>query len=595
MRLSAFFGQTLREVPTEADTASAEMLLRAGYIRQLAAGLFSYLPAAWRSLRKIEQILREEMDAIGGQEMCMPVVHPAEIWQASGRWYEIGDPMARLKDRRGRDLVLAMTHEEVVTTLCKTEVRSYRQLPQMVYHMQTKFRDEPRARGGLIRVREFVMKDSYSLDLDAEGLQKQYERHYDAYFRIGARCGLNLVAVQSDPGMMGGKMAHEFMYVTPIGEDSLAICEETGYASNLEIADFRKTPEDNGPPKPLEKVHTPGTSTIASLASFLGIPKSQTGKVVFFMGDFGPDQPEKLVIGVVRGDMEANQLRLCYAANARSLRPAEAEEITAVGAVPGFASPVNIDREKAMVIIDDLVASTTNLVVGANDEDYHYLGANYRRDYVADVVASIAAAYDGAPDPIAGKPLSIARGVEVGNIFQLGVRYSESMGALYTDEQGADHPIVMGSYGIGVGRMLACVAEEYSDEYGMDLPVSVAPWHVILVSLARKGPDLAKAEELYQSLLKAGVEVLYDDRHTSPGVKFADADLRGIPFRITLSKRSLKRGGVEFGRRRAAPNEREIIPLDQIVGRVQTAIKDAFDAIEHSLASLPTWEMHNQA
>jgi len=590
MRLSSFFGQTLREVPSEADNASAEMLLRAGYIRQLAAGLFSYLPAAWRSLRKIEQILREEMDAIGGQEMCMPVVHPAEIWQKSGRWYEIGDPMARLKDRRGRDLVLAMTHEEVVTSLCKTEIRSYRQLPQMIYHMQTKFRDEPRARGGLIRVREFVMKDSYTLDLDSAGLQKQYEQHYDAYYRIGARCGLNLVAVQSDPGMMGGKMAHEFMYVSPIGEDSLAICEETGYASNLEIAEFQKMPEDNGPPKPLEKVYTPGTSTIAQLAAFLGISASQTGKMVFFMGDFGPEKLPKLVIGIVRGDMEANPLSLCYAAKARSLRPAEPEEIAAVGAVPGYASPRGIDRAQAIVVADDLIETSTNLAVGANEAGYHFINSNYGRDFEADVVASIAAAYEGAPDPIAGKPLRITRGVEVGNIFQLGTRYSGGMGALYTDADGAEHPIIMGSYGIGVGRMLACVAQEYSDEHGMDLPVSVAPWHIMLVSLARKGHSREKAEVLYQALLNAGVEVLYDDRQVSPGVKFADADLRGVPFRMTISKRSLKRGGVEFSRRRAPVGEREIVPLEDAVGHAQRAIQAAFDAITDSLKSLPTWD-----
>ena len=587
MRLSSFFGQTLREVPTEADTASYAMLLRAGYVRQLAAGLFSYLPAAWRSLRKIEQILREEMDAIGGQEMCMPVVHPAELWQESGRWYEIGDPMARFKDRRGRDLVLAMTHEEVVASLCRTEIRSYRQLPQMVYHMQTKFRDEPRARGGLIRVREFVMKDSYTLDLGYEGLQAQYERHYDAYYRIGARCGLKLVAVRSDPGMMGGKMAHEFMYLSPIGEDSLAICDATGYASNLEIAEFRKEPDDNGAPEPLQKVHTPGASTIEDLATFLDISPRQTAKVVFCMGNFGTEAPEKLVVGVVRGDMEVNETQLTYLSGASELRAAHEEEIEAAGGAAGYASPRGIDRSRSVIVVDDLVARTTNLVVGANEVDYHFTGANYGRDYDADVVGPIAKAYDGAPDPVAGAPLRIARGIEVGNIFQLGTRYSATLGALYTDENGQEHPIIMGSYGIGVGRMLACVAQEYSDEYGLDLPVSVAPWHVVLVSLARKGPTRGQAEALYQALMEAGVEVLYDDRAVSPGVKFADADLRGMPFRLTISERSLKRGGVEFGRRRA--KDVEIIPLGEAVARVQQAIQDAFDRLAQGLDDLPTW------
>ena len=588
MRLSKFFGQTLREAPSESDSASSQMLVRAGYIRQLAAGLYSYLPLAHRSLRKIEQILREEMDAIGGQEMCMPVVHPAEIWQESGRWYEIGDEMGRFQDRKGRDLVLAMTHEEVVTTLCKSEIRSYRQLPQMVYHMQTKFRDEPRARGGLVRVREFVMKDSYTLDKDFDGLQSQYEAHYDAYHRIGARLGLNLVAVQSDPGMMGGKIAHEFMYVTPIGEDSLAICEETGYASNLDVASFRKIPEPSHPPQPLTRVHTPGQATIAKVADFCGVSTRQTGKMVFYMGDFGPENPPKLIAAFVRGDMEINELQLRYAVKAQALRPAEAEEIAAAGCVPGYASLRDIDHTKAVTVADDLIPESGNLVVGANEHDWHFTGANYGRDFTADIVAPIALAYDGAPDPFDGKPLRVVRGVEVGNIFQLGTRYSGSMGATYTDEAGVERPIVMGSYGIGVGRSLACVAEEYSDDYGMDLPISVAPYHVVLVSLGRSGEVKEKAEALYTALLAVGVEVIYDDREVSPGVKFADADLLGMPLRCTVSSRSLKRGGVEFGRRRS--KDLAIIPLQDAVEKIQEEITKCFDKLHQRLEHLPTWE-----
>ncbi|MDE2731801.1 MAG: proline--tRNA ligase [Bacteroidota bacterium] len=588
MRLSAFFGQTLRQAPAESDSASSQMLVRAGYIRQLAAGLYSYLPLAHRALRKIEQILREEMDAIGGQEMCMPVVHPATLWQQSGRWYEIGPEMARLQDRRGRDLVLAMTHEEVVTELCRTEVRSYRQLPQMVYHMQTKFRDEPRARGGLIRVREFVMKDSYSLDLDADGLHRQYIAHYNAYHRIGARVGLDLVAVESDPGMMGGKVAHEFMYITPIGEDALALCEETGYASNLEVAEFQKTPDDNGPPQPLERVHTPGQSTIAKVAAWCGVSTRQTAKMVFYTGEFGPDEPSRLIAAVVRGDMEVNELQLRYAVKAQTLRVAESEEILSSGCVPGYASPRDIDRSRALVVADDLVSCSSNLVMGANEKDYHYTGANYGRDFEADLVRPIALAYDGAPDILGGRPLNIVRGVEVGNIFQLGTRYSASMGATYTDENGEDQPIVMGSYGIGVGRTLACVAEQYSDEYGMDLPVSVAPFHVILISLGRTGEVRQTADALYHDLLNAGVEVLYDDRTASPGVKFADADLRGIPLRCTVSTRSLSRGGVEFGRRRT--RQWEIVPAAQAVARIQEGIQACFDDLAQRLVDLPTWE-----
>ncbi|MCY4233659.1 MAG: proline--tRNA ligase [Bacteroidetes bacterium] len=587
MRLSKFFGETLREAPSESDSASSQMLARAGYVRQLAAGLYSYLPLAHRSLRKIEQILREEMDAIGGQELCMPVVHPAEIWQESGRWYDIGDEMGRFQDRKGRDLVLALTHEEVVATLCKSEIRSYRQLPQLVYHMQTKFRDELRARGGLIRVREFVMKDSYSLDKDMEGLQSQYVAHYDAYHRIGARLGLDLVAVKSDPGMMGGKTAHEFMYLTPVGEDSLAVCEETGYASNLDVAMFQKIPESSDSQEPLTRIHTPGQSTIAKVAKFCGVSKHQTGKMVFFMGDFGLEHPPRLIAACVRGDMEINELQLRYAVKAQALRPAEADEITAIGCVPGYASFCDIDPSKALLVADDLIPQSANLVVGANEKDWHYTGTNYGRDFTADIIAPIALAYDGAPDPIDGKPLRIVRGIEVGNIFQLGTRYSDTMGATYTDETGEELPIFMGSYGIGVGRALACVAEEHSDDYGLDLPISVAPYHVILVSLGRSGDVHDAAENLYFELLNSGVEVLYDDRPVSPGVKFADADLRGIPLRCTVSSRSLGRGGVEFGRRRS--KDLDIIPLDDAVKGIQEGITQCFRKLQQRLEHLPTW------
>lgn len=587
MRVSTFFGETLRDVPAEAETASHQLLLRAGYIRQLAAGIFSNLHLAHRSLQKIEQILREEMNAIGGQEVSMPVVHPGELWQQTGRWYDIDATMARFKDRRDRDMLLAMTHEEVVADLARTEIRSYRQLPQMIYHFQTKFRDEPRARGGLIRVREFVMKDSYSLDADHAGLEAQYVRHYDAYHRIGARVGLPLVAVQSDVGMMGGKVAHEFMYVTAIGEDSLALCDACGYAANLEVSAFQKEPVDNGPPQPLERVHTPGCETIEEVATFLGVEKAQTAKNVFFMGAFGGDAPEKLVVGVVRGDMEVNLTQLLNTAGANELRPAHPEEIAAAGAVAGYASPRDLDRSRAVVIVDDLVAHSTNLVIGANEKDYHYRNATYGRDYEADTVAAIALGYDGALCANCGSPLRIARGVEVGNIFQLGDRYSKALGAYYTDEHGEEHPIIMGSYGIGVGRLLACIAEEYHDEYGLTLPIAVAPFQVALVSLAREEETREKAEALYRALQAAGVEVLYDDRDATPGVKFADADLRGMPLRLTVSERSLKKGGVELKHR--TRKEFEIIPPDDVIPRVQAEIQALFDDLAKHLDDVPTW------
>ncbi len=494
MRVSNLFGLTLKEVPADADIVSHQLLLRAGYVRQLAAGIFSYLPLAQRSLQKIERILREEMDAIGGQEICMPVVHPAETWQKSGRWDEIGEAMARFKDRRGRDMLLAMTHEEVVSELATSDVNSYRQLPILIYQLQTKFRDEPRARGGLIRVREFVMKDSYSLDKDTDGLHEQYVRHYHAYFRIGARAGRDRrVAFHKLLGRRA-EIAHEFMYETAIGEDNLALCDECGYAANREVAAFVKpTPADDAPGE-LEKVATPGTKTIDALASFLGIDAAQTGKVVFLTAIHGDERPDQLVLAIVRGDMDVNVVAVRNLLGANDVRASHEAEIAKSGAVAGYASPIGIDRERAYVLVDDLVAESPNLVVGANEDGFHLRNANCGRDYEPDQVGAIAAAYEGAPCVECGAPLRMTRGVEVGNIFKLGTRYSETMGVTFTDENGDERPVVMGSYGIGVGRLLACVAEEHHDDNGLTLPISVAPYQVTLVSLARKDDTRAAAD-----------------------------------------------------------------------------------------------------
>lgn len=587
MRVSRLFGETIREAPSDVDIVSHQLLLRAGYVRQLAAGIFSYLPLAWRSLRKIEQILREEMDRIGGQEMNMPVVHPAEVWKQTGRWQVIDESLARFQDRGGRDMVLAMTHEEVVASLAATEIRSYRQLPQLVYQMQTKFRDEARARGGLIRVREFVMKDSYSLDRDTEGLAAQYRAHYDAYFRIAARAGLPLIAVTSDVGMMGGKVAHEFMYLTPIGEDTLALCDTCGYSANREVAVFAKQAVDGGTPEPLEKVATPNAPTIDALAALLGVPASKTAKMVFFVGGFGAGQPERLVVGIVRGDMDVNQTQLLNLSGAASLRPAHPDEVRAAGAVPGYASPIGMD-EGALVIADDLVVSSTNLVGGANEEGFHLLNTNAGRDYRPHATGPLASVYEGAPCVRCGSPLRLVRGVEVGNIFQLGTRYSAAMGATYADEEGAEHPIIMGSYGIGVGRTLACVAEEHRDDRGLILPISIAPYQVTLVSLGRTPEARAEADSVYEALSAAGVEVLYDDREASPGVKFADADLRGIPLRVTVSERSLKAGGAEIQRR--AGGEARVVPLAGLVVEVTGEIGALLGELQEAARGAKKWE-----
>ncbi len=575
MRLSRLFSQTLREVPTETEVVSHQLLVRAGFIQQLGAGIFSYLPLAQRSMKKIMAIMREEIDAIGGQEICMPVVQPAEVWQETGRWYQIGSEMGRFKDKNGRDMVLAMTHEEVVADLVRNTVHSYRQLPALVYHIQTKWRDDPRPRAGLIRVREFTMLDSYSLDRDFDGLDKQYQSHYDAYFRIFDRCGLSVVAVRSDTGMMGGKMAHEYMYLTPIGEDSLLFCDSCGYSANRQVAAFKKPLPEAKAQLPLQKVATPHASSIEELSEFLHIEQAQTAKAVFFVAKFEDDEKkteyEKFVFAVVRGDMEVNETKLTNVLRAKELRPAQDEEIKAVGAEPGYASPVGL--KDTLVVVDDLIPQCANLVAGANEAGYHLLNVNYGRDYTASVVADIVAAADGAACPQCGEPMRLARGVEVGNIFKLGTRYTDALGCTYLDANGAAQTVVMGSYGIGVGRLLACAAEEHHDERGLVWPASIAPYPVHLVVLAGKTIDtLTVADDLERQLSEAGLEPLYDDREESAGVKFNDADLIGLPLRITVSERALKAGGVEFKRR--AGGDPRIVPVEEVVGEAKKVIPD---------------------
>lgn len=594
MRVSQLFGETLRHPPAETDIVSHQLLLQAGYVRQLAAGIFSYLPLAWRAVRKIEEILREEMDAIGGQELNMPVVHPAELWQQSGRWETVDETMVRFRDRRGHPMLLAMTHEEVVAQLAASEIRSYRQLPQLVYQIQTKFRDEPRSRGGLIRVREFIMKDSYSLDRDETGLKKQYIAHYNAYFRIGARVGLSLLAVGSDVGMMGGKLAHEFMYLTDIGEDTLVLCSQCGYAANQEVATFRKEPASAEAPQPPEKVATPNAATIEALAAFLGIPTNRTAKAVFFMGTFMGEEGfyQKLVVAIVRGDMETNQTLVKNCTRAIALRPAHPEEIIEAGMVPGYASPVGISPGKALVVVDDLIPQENNLVAGANEEGYHLLNVCCGRDFQPDIVANIAQASEGAPCARCGAPLALRRGVEVGNIFQLGTRYSEALQAFYADEEGAQKPIVMGSYGIGVGRLLACVAEEHRDEKGLKWPISVAPYALNLINLCRQSENTAKADALYSALQEAGIETLYDDRDASPGVKFTDADLRGMPLQIIISERSLQRGGVELRRRDGS--FQEILPIENAPDVTLEQIEAMHSTLKASADAAPKWPLQDE-
>ncbi|NKQ37324.1 MAG: proline--tRNA ligase [Chloroflexi bacterium] len=569
MKMSQLFGQTLREAPAGVEAESHQLLLRAGFIRPLAAGIFSYLHLGQRTLQKMETIIREEMDSLIGQEIKMPVVHPAAIWQESGRWYKIDDEMGRFQDKNGRDMVLAMTHEEIVTDLARREIHSYRQLPQMVYHIQTKWRDDPRPRAGLIRAREFTMLDSYSLDTDEAGLDKQYQAHFEAYFRIYGRFSLPVIAVEADVGMMGGSLSHEFMYLTPIGEDTILLCEACDYKANRQTAVCQKSVAASEEMQPIEKVATPDCKTIAELAQFLNIPEAKTAKVVFLTATVmdGPEKRERLVFAIVRGDMDLNETKLANVVGAVGLRPSTEDEIRAVGAEPGYASPVGL--ADVLVVVDDTIPDSPNLVAGANEAGYHLKNVNVGRDYTADIVTDIALAEPGAACLNCGAALMAVRGVEVGNIFKLGTAYSEALGATFLAENGRPQPIVMGSYGLGVTRTLACLAEEHRDEYGLVWPVSIAPYHVHLVAL-RGGEETA--DSLYTQLREAGVEVLYDDRNEAPGVKFNDADLIGLPLRLTVSKRSLKSGGVETKLRRET--EREIVPLTDVIHYVKAKINE---------------------
>jgi len=605
--MTQLFGQTLRDAPAEAQVASHQLLLRAGFIRQLAAGIFSYLPLARRAMTKIENIIREEMNAISGQEITMPVVNPADIWQETGRWYQIGSEMGRFKDKSDRDMVLAMTHEEVVADLVRQEIRSYSQLPRLIYHIQTKWRDDPRPRAGLIRVREFTMKDSYSLDVDAAGLDKQYRAHYQAYFNIFRRCGLDTIAVGSDTGMMGGTLAHEYMVLTPIGEDTLMLCDSAatrgcGYAANRQVAGFQKPLAPDEAPRPIEKVATPNVTTIADLAAFLDIPAAKTAKAVFMMAELANQRmsesanepipnpqspipnPEQFVFAVIRGDMEVNETKLANAVKAKAMRPATEAEIRAVGAEPGYGSPLGV--RDVLIVVDDAVAASPNLVAGANEAGYHLRNVNYGRDYTADIVADIAAAQEGDGCPICGGALRAERGVEVGNIFKLGTRYSEAMGARFLDQDGELKPVVMGSYGIGIGRLLACVAEMHNDDYGLIWPITVAPYPVHLLTLGPADSEAtAVAERLYAELQAARIDVLFDDRDRSPGVKFNDADLIGLPLRITVAARGLKQQSVELKRR--DQKERELIPLADIVPALKARIAELEAEIAATVVEVP--------
>ena len=571
VRLSKAFVPTLKEAPADAQVASHKLLVRAGFIRQLGAGIYDYLPLARRSLAKIEAIVREEMDAVGGQEFYLPALHPAEIWKESGRWDVMGDNMFRLKDRKGGDYGLGMTHEEIFTAIARDELRSYRQLPQVWYQIQTKFRDEPRPKSGLLRVRQFTMKDAYSFDVDRAGLDKSYEDQRQAYERIFTRCGLEFVAVQAHSGAMGGSESSEFMVRTDAGEDLVAACPKCRYAANTETASSRLAAEPDGAglPRP-EKFATPGVVTIEALEQQpYGVSGKRQLKTLVFVAD------EKPVVAVVRGDQELNEAKLQTATGAQVIRAARAEEIPPLlGARPGSLGAVGFS--KAPVFVDPSLADRRDMVTGANEDGFHLRGVDVRRDVLTGPharVAELRTVKAGEGCPRCDGTLDVFKALEVGHIFKLGTKYSESMKATVLDADGKQAPIVMGSYGIGVERIMAAAIELHHDENGIRWPIAIAPFQVTVLTLGPE-PELRKAaDELVDALAAAGVEVLHDDRDERAGVKFKDADLVGIPIRIAVGKKGLVEGKAEWKLRGA--KQFELVPLGEIAAKAAAAVRGA--------------------
>ncbi len=563
MLLSKYFFKTFKEIPGDAELKSHQLLVKGGYIKQVGTGIFSYFPIAYRSLKKIETIIREEMDNIDGYEVNLPVAMPASLWSETGRYEAIGSEMVRFDDRAGRKMVLGMTHEEAVTDLARYVINSYKQLPVMLYQIQTKFRDEPRSRGGLIRVREFVMKDAYSFHSSLTDLDTYYEKVHAAYHRIYKRCGLPVISVASDVGMMGGTGAHEFMAVTESGEDTLIVCNSCGYKANREVAQAKRLYKKE-PLRQMEEVPTPGMKTIEEVAAFLGIKTEDTLKAVMYTID------KKLVLCVIRGDLEINEIKLKNYLGVKELVFAEENEIISAGMVPGFASPVGIKNVR--IIVDESAAESSNLVSGGNKKDVHVKNVTFGRDYTSNEVVDISTVMEGEACPECGKPLKVTRGIEVGNIFKLGTKYSKAMKATFLDENGKAGDMIMGCYGIGVGRLFASVVETQKEDNRIVWPISIAPFEVELIGLALDKNDEVKkaAFEAYNSLTAAGFEVLFDDRKFSPGFKFKDADLIGAPLRVTIGDRSLNNGGAEV---LLGTGEKAVVPLKDLT-RVLTEARE---------------------
>ena len=558
------YAPTLREVPAEAEVVSHQLLLRAGFIRKSTGGMYSYLPLAWRVLKKIERIVREEMDNSGAQEIMMPIMQPAEIWQESGRWGAYGAEMIRLKDRHNREYCLGPTHEEMVTTLIKSDVRSYRQLPLNVYQIQDKFRDERRPRFGLMRSRDFIMKDAYSFDRDEAGLDVSYKLMYDAYTRIFERCGLTFRPVEADSGAIGGSGSHEFMVIADSGEAEIVYCDSCDYAANVEKAELHVIEAAPQEMKEVEEVVTPDCKTIADVCAYLKLPVDQSVKAVAFKSEKG------LILCFVRGDHEVNETKVVNTVGVTEVEMADEEMLAAAGTVGGYMGPVGIDLKKAIVVVDSTVMKMHNLCCGANKEGYHLLNVNPGRDFTPSFVADIRLIQEGDPCPHCGGKVKKARGIEVGQVFKLFTKYSAALKATYLDENGKEQPMVMGCYGVGVSRTMAAAIEQNNDKDGMIWPVAIAPYEVLVVPVNTKDEaSTAKAEEIYSTLLKAGVETVIDDRNERPGVKFKDADLIGYPLRVVVGPKTLAEGKIEVKVRKNG--EVHMLPVD---GDYVSAVKE---------------------
>lgn len=555
MRVSKLYAPTLREVPAEAEVVSHQLMLRAGFMRKAAGGIYTYLPLAWRVLKKIERIVREEMDAKGSQELLMPIVQPAEIWQESGRWDVYGAEMFRLQDRHNRCFCLGPTHEEMVTTLIRGDVRSYRQLPLSVYQIQNKYRDERRPRFGLMRGREFIMKDAYSFDRDEAGLDKSYQDMYDAYTNIFTRCGLNFRAVEADSGAIGGSGSHEFMVIADSGEAEIVFCTSCDYAANVEKAELFPLEAQEEAMLTKEEVVTPDCKTIADVCAYLKLPVDHSVKAVAYNSEKG------LILCFVRGDHEVNEIKVINTCGVIDLEMATEEQLAAAGTVGGYMGPVGIDNKKVIVVVDATVMKMHNVCCGANKEGYHFINVNPGRDFTPTYVADIRLIQEGDPCPHCGGEVSKARGIEVGQVFKLFTKYSSALKATYLDENGKEQPMVMGCYGVGVSRTMAAAIEQNYDDNGIIWPIEIAPYHVLVVPVNTKDEaSAAKAEEIYMQLKKVGLETVIDDRKERPGVKFKDADLIGYPLRVVVGPKTLTEGKLEVKIRKTG--EIRYLPLD---------------------------------